>query len=172
MFTVTSLLNESYEISDQATIYQLIRANTYETMQLHHTNHRRTKDRWYSEVYLRWGDLAMNRLTFPNTLVHTNNQLTTTPTFDQLIAATKAVEAAWQAIYEQMDNYSVTSLKGDWGYATTGELKNWKTSATLPDEFYVSKLDTAKLNYMYKHGDDFPAGVDFSVTRYHRKGLK
>lgn len=114
----------------------------------------------------------MNALTFPNTIKHQDGTLVTTPTFDQLIAATKAVEAAWSAIYQQMDKYSVTSLKGDWGYATTGELKNWKASATLPADFYINKLDTAKLNYMYKHGDDFPAGVDFSVTKYHRKGLK
>lgn len=114
----------------------------------------------------------IQELTFNQPLVHQDGQLVATPTFSDLIAATKAVEAAWKTVYALMDEYRVKSFKGDWGYATTGELKNWKATATLPDDFYVSKLDTAKLNDMYKRNVDFPAGVDFSVTTYHRKGLK
>lgn len=113
-----------------------------------------------------------NQLTFINPLIHQDGQLVATPTFSDLIAATKAVEAAWQTVYALMDEFRVTSFKGDWGYATTGELKNWKASTELDESFYVRKLDTAKLNDMYKRGTDFPTGIDFSVTRYHRKGLK
>lgn len=105
-------------------------------------------------------------------LTFNNGELIPTTAFLQFVELAKAVEEAKKQIYATMDRHNVKSIKGTTFSITTGELKNWKASDTLPDDFYVTKLDTTKLNYMYKHGDTFPDTVDFTVTKYHRMALK
>lgn len=84
---------------------------------------------------------------------------------------TSQIEAAWAEIQAQMVKHGVSNIKGDWGFVSLSERKNWKAT-NLPPRFYKQVLDTARLNSLYKLGDPIPKGATFNVTNYLTKRIK
>lgn len=84
---------------------------------------------------------------------------------------TSQIEAAWHEIQTTMLDHDVSSIKGDWGYISVAERRNWKAT-DLPPRFYKQTLDTARLNSMFKLGDAIPKGASFTTTNYLAKRIK
>lgn len=82
------------------------------------------------------------------------------------------IEAVWGVIFEKMDEYDITQIKGSFGSLSMAERKNWKADKPLPARFYKQVLDTSKLNLLDKAGEKLPKGAFFTTTRFLQKRIK
>jgi hypothetical protein len=98
-----------------------------------------------------------------------------TARFIRALQTAKTLEAELQSFYEhiqaEMAVTGVTKLSGDWGSLTLATRKTWKATK-LPPRFYKQTLDTTKLNFLYKSGENLPSGASFTKTNYLSKRLK
>lgn len=79
-------------------------------------------------------------------------------------------EATWSVIRAQMEQYGISSIKGDWGYVTMAQRTNFSGAST--PRFMKKVLDTSKVKaYMKLHGDKLPDGVKMSTTRFLQKKI-
>jgi hypothetical protein len=96
--------------------------------------------------------------------------------FAKFVAAAKEIQgqldAAWGYVEQSMLDGNVTQLKGEWGTVSLAERKNWKATTVLPPRYYKQTLDTAKLNFLYKAGEQLPAGAEFTTSQYITKRIK
>lgn len=82
------------------------------------------------------------------------------------------IEAVWGVVFEKMDEYDITQIKGSWGSLSMAERKNWKADKPLPARFYKQVLDTTKLSLLDKAGEKLPKGAFYTTTKFLQKRIK
>jgi hypothetical protein len=84
---------------------------------------------------------------------------------------TEQFEATWAVVQELMEKHDVKSIKGDWGYVTMSERKNFKGSPA--PRFMKKVIDTAKVSaYMKISNGILPKGIEMTTTKYLAKKIK
>lgn len=79
----------------------------------------------------------------------------------------------WESIFQSMKKHDIKTIKGDWGYITVAERRNFKADLEeLPAKFLKKEADKKKIGSYFDLTGKLPKGVTTSVTQYLTKKIK
>lgn len=110
-------------------------------------------------------------------LANINNQIASNPAFVEMLQQqrdlSQRINLFWDTVKNAMIDSDIKSIKGDWGYVTLAERKNYKVDMdALPSKFLKKVADTTKIGNYEKLEGKLPAGVTIEHTRYITKKIK
>jgi hypothetical protein len=85
---------------------------------------------------------------------------------------TAEFDKTWEVIRDQMEQYGITKIDGDWGHILIAERRNWVASDVVPPRFTKKVLDGSKIAAYFKLHNKVPTGISLTTTKYLTKKIK